>query len=397
MSLLGSIFGNDLDDSRKDSDLFQKSSELPERPQHKPVARPKRHKEEQEEDEKSLNKKKRKERKPKKDVETEDEKADESKESKDMNNEDTDAQVKKSSDGDDKKEEKDEAERTVFVGNLSIASTTRRSLGKLFSDCGPIASTRIRSVPVKGIKLPTERAGDQNLMRKVSANTHQIDDSLKDTVTGYVVFRNIDSVPKAIEKNNTMVDGFRIRVDKSTPTVEPSRSVFCGNLPYGAEETSLQEHFVKGCDFDAADVEGVRIVRDKETFQCKGFGYVLLREKSLVATALKLHSSTYMGKQLRVLVCGKRFKNRKGEPAKPRYASPAEKEKISVGAFRRVVAKQQAEAAKMNKRKRGEKKKTVVAKKSGLSKRATIEKKVDQKVKKLQKRATKGMGKSKRS
>jgi nucleolar protein 12 len=217
-------------------------------------------------------------------------------------------------------------------------------------------------------------------MRKVSANTHQIDDSLKDTVTGYVVFRNIDSVPKAIEKNNTMVDGFRIRVDKSTPTVEPSRSVFCGNLPYGAEETSLQEHFVKGCDFDAADVEGVRIVRDKETFQCKGFGYVLLREKSLVATALKLHSSTYMGKQLRVLVCGKRFKNRKGEPAKPRYASPAEKEKISVGAFRRVVAKQQAEAAKMNKRKRGEKKKTVVAKKSGLSKRATVEKKVDQKV-----------------
>lgn len=393
MSLLGSIFGNNPDDSRKDSDLFQKSSELPEIPQHKPVARPKRPKE----DEESPNKKPRKERKPKKEAETVDEKAGESKESKDVDNEDADALAKKASDGDNKADDKDAEDRTIFVGNLSIELTTRRSLAKLFTDCGPISSTRIRSIPVKGIKLPTERAGDQNLMKKVSANTRQLDDTLKNTVTGYVVFKDFDSVVKAMQKNNTMVDGFRIRVDKSTPTVEPSRSVFCGNMPYGAEEASLQEHFVKGCDFDAADVEGVRIVRDKETFQCKGFGYVLLREKSLVATALKLHSSTYMGKQLRVLVCGKRFKNRKGEPATPRFASAAEKEKISVGAFRRVVAKQQAEAAKTNKRKRGEKKKTVVANKSGLSKRATMEKKVDLKVKKLQKRATKGMGKAKKS
>jgi hypothetical protein len=50
----------------------------------------------------------------------------------------------------------------------------------------------------------------------------------------------------------------------------------------------------------------------------------------------------------------------------------------------------------MNKRKRGEKKKTPTAKNaSGLSKRAVLDKKVDTRVKKLQKRAAKGMGKTK--
>ena len=190
----------------------------------------------------------------------------------------------------------------------------------------------------------------------------------------------------------------KIRVDRAKPTVDPSRSVFVGNLPYGAKEATLQSHFEEGCLFEAGEVMGVRIVRDKETFQCKGFGYVLFRDKNAVPTALKLQESTYMKKKIRVMVCGKRFKGRKGKPSQQKRRMQAT-EKMSVGAFRRIIAKQQKESLSTNKRKRGEKKKNAVPKKAGagnVSKRAALDKKVERKVKKLQKRAAKGMGKNKR-
>jgi hypothetical protein len=55
----------------------------------------------------------------------------------------------------------DEVEsRTIFVGNLPL-SMTRKKLTCIFSKCGTVESTRIRSVPVKGVKLPPESAGNQ--------------------------------------------------------------------------------------------------------------------------------------------------------------------------------------------------------------------------------------------
>ena len=400
MSLLGSIFGDERDQSR--SEMFQKSSELPERPQHKPVPRPKRRDESKAES--SVKRRKKKEGPPKansmvEECKKEDKIEEKSSEPESCENVETDGDgpvVKPDVSNDDgAKAIQDAEERTIFVGNLPLQTTTRKSLAQIFKDCGPIESTRIRSVPVEGVKLPPERAGDQNLVKKVCAITKKFDESLKKTVHGYVVFRNVESVGKALEKNNIKVEGCTIRVDKASPTVEPSRSVFCGNLPYGADEASLQEHFVKGCGLRNEDIEGVRIIRDKDTFKCKGFGYVLFREKSMVSAALKLHNSAYMGKQIRVLVCGKRFKGKKGDSAKSRYESQSEDEKVTVGAFRRILSKQHNEASKLNKRKRGEKK--PLARKSTISKRASIDKKVDKRVKKIQKRISKGMGKSRRS
>jgi nucleolar protein 12 len=203
MSLLGSIFGDSKKEKEKDggnhlSGLFEKSAALPETPHHVPVARPRptKRKKENEEDQKP-----KKQRKPKK-KEEETSKSETEKES----NED-DAAAKDSSKEagkeDDQEEEssdkkEDDEERTIFVGNLPLATTTRKSMATLFKDCGPVASTRIRSVPVKGIKLPPARAGDQSLMKKVCVNTKEIDDSLKNTVQGYVVFKNIESVAKAL-------------------------------------------------------------------------------------------------------------------------------------------------------------------------------------------------------
>ena len=415
MSLVSSIFGSEDNQKVKKSkstkgqkikipitddvatDLFSKSAQLPERPSHEP-APPRKEKRKQEVEEPP-----KKRRKPRK---TPEELVEETKKKESEEQVDTSPKNQVDGGGD----EDDVEARTIFVGNVPLQGASRKSLAALFKDCGAIESARIRSVPVKGIKLPPQRAGDQNLMKKVSVNTNQLDyeNSMKDTVMGYVVFKNEESVSKALELNNVlMVEGRRIRVDRASPSVEPSRSVFIGNLPYAADEMTLQDHFLKGCAFDVGDVEGVRIIRDKDTYQCKGFGYVLLKEKSLIPTALKLHDSVYMKKNIRVLVCGKRFKNKKGLVAASKVTktpdvqgtATAPKETVTVGAFRRILAKQSKEVAKITKRKRGEKKKTSAAKTGGppgVSKRAVLEKKVEKRVKKIQKRITKGMGKTRR-
>jgi nucleolar protein 12 len=399
MSLLGSIFGGKKKEGEDgpSGNLFEKSSDLPERPSHVPKARPAKKRKDEELGE--GDQKKKKQRKPKKVVE--DPETTEEKDATTAAGDDDDKKKTSETDDaavdDDKVKPNDEA-RTIFVGSLPLAST-RKSLAALFKECGPIASTRIRSAPVKGIKLPPASKGNQNLMKKVCVNTQQLDETLKNTVQGYVVFKDEESVQKALDQNNQLVvDGRRLRIDRASPTVEPSRSVFCGNLPYAADEATLQEHFVKGCAFELGDVQGVRIIRDKDTFQCKGFGYVLLKEKSMIPAALKMHDTTYMKKNMRVLVCGKRFKGKKGDSKNvPAFKQSQPKEKTTVGAFRRILGSQTKEATVENKRKRGSKSKNKIPiKKSivGLSKRQVMDKKVDMKVKKLEKRASKGMGKT---
>ena len=72
-------------------------------------------------------------------------------------------------------------------------------------------------------------------MRKVCANTGKLlEDAPKKSVQGYVVFESVTSVEKALKLNNMLHRSHTIRVDHATPTIEPSRSVFVGNLPYGA-------------------------------------------------------------------------------------------------------------------------------------------------------------------
>ena len=223
-----------------------------------------------------------------------------------------------------------------------------------------------------------------------------IEDVPKKTSQGYVVFEDVASVDNALKLNNTPIpdaDGLLFRVDRATPTHDSTRSVFIGNLPYKTDEMSLREHFKNGCGFEDDVIENVRVVRDPETLQCKGFGYLLLKDKSYVPYALDMHGTDYMKKQIRVLVCGKRFKGNKGTQKKENKAS---------GALRRVLKKSKkstVESLLQNKEKKKRGAKKIGAKKAGkpgISKRAATEKKLDKRVKKIQKRVQKGMGKTKK-
>lgn len=301
----------------------------------------------------------------------------------------------------------DDEARTVFVGNLPL-EITRKQLETIFRECGKIKSSRLRSFGTSGVKVAPEHSGNQNLVKKVSVNTKQfMKGTPKNTAQGYVVFENMESIEKALKMNNKHIPGNKdlvLRVDSAKPTLDSTRSVFVGNLPYKSNEMTLRSHFIDGCGWKDDDdaIEGVRIVRDKETMQCRGFGYILLRDKSCVSSALGLHESTYMKKEIRVMVCGKRFKNRKGAPKEVEHASEIR------GAHRRVTNKRKKQPdilkelisstrEKKEKKKRGTKK--IGVKKAGvggLSKRAASGKKVNKRVKQIQKRMEKGMGSSKK-
>jgi RNA recognition motif-containing protein len=253
-------------------------------------------------------------------------------------------------------------------------------------------------------------------MRKVCVNKGLIDDSIKKTIQGYVVFADVSSVKAALELNNSIIpmeskddtetnNTLWMRVDTAKPTIDTARSVFVGNLPYSAQEGLLQEHFLTQLGDES--VEGVRIVRDRETMQCKGFGYVLLKTKALVAEALtKLPESIFMKRKLRIKACGKRFKGTgkrlaavEGSSSKdttPNQTSEGRRTTPITGAGRRILRKIEKEGAPPQngrKRRRAEKKNTPT--KHAISKKAAATVKANKKVKKLQKRISKGMGKTK--
>ena len=226
----------------------------------------------------------------------------------------------------------------------------------------------------------------------------------KKTIQGYVVFESETSVPLALKMNGSVIDGtdLVLRVDHAKPTIDSTRSVFVGNLPYRTEENTLRRHFIDGCGMKEDDIENVRVVRDSETMQCKGFGYILFKEKNFIPDALKLNESEYMKRSIRVNICGKRVKGKRGKESKKKKGDDM------TGAAKRVFQKSSkgGPTKKTNKKTEAIKKRGIKHKKSlvphkasgtrGISKRKSSSIKVEKRVKKIQKRIAKGMGKAKK-
>jgi len=160
--------------------------------------------------------------------------------------------------------------------------------------------------------------GNQKLVKKVSANKRLLSDA-KDTYNAYVVFLKEEAAVAALAVNKRLVEEKHLRVDRvgNAATRDPKRSVFLGNLPFDAKEDAVRAHVAKGLEGGEGDVEGVRLVRDPETQQGKGFGFVLLKDRASVAAALRLNENMFSGRKIRVTICGKRNKQR-DDDGKPR-------------------------------------------------------------------------------
>ncbi|KAF1788636.1 Nucleotide-binding alpha-beta plait domain [Phytophthora cactorum] len=173
---------------------------------------------------------------------------------------------KKTEDDEEVEEEKEltpddlKARRTVFVGNVSL-DATQKDLKNHFSVCGKVET-----------KILT---------------------TAKDNCNAYVSFVEESSVEAALKLNGTTLVQKKIRVDRSDPVIDARRT------PQVEEEPE--------------PIENVRLIRDRESGLGKGFGYLLLRSPALVAKTLALRDLKMETRELRVQVCGKRFKNLRGE------------------------------------------------------------------------------------
>lgn len=74
-----------------------------------------------------------------------------------------------------------------------------------------------------------------------------------------------------------------------------ARSIFVGNVDYGASPEEIQAHF-QSC----GSINRVTILLDKFSGQPKGYAYVEFAEPSLVAQALVLNESVFRGRNLKV-------------------------------------------------------------------------------------------------
>uniref|UniRef100_A0A7S4NJG0 RRM domain-containing protein n=1 Tax=Paramoeba aestuarina TaxID=180227 RepID=A0A7S4NJG0_9EUKA len=74
-----------------------------------------------------------------------------------------------------------------------------------------------------------------------------------------------------------------------------ARSIYVGNVDYGATAEELQAHF-QGC----GTMERVTIMTDKFTGHPKGFAYMEFTEEESVQNALALNESLFRGRQLKV-------------------------------------------------------------------------------------------------
>ncbi|RLN60044.1 hypothetical protein BBJ29_004078 [Phytophthora kernoviae] len=229
--------------------------------------------------------------------------------------------------------------RTVFIGNVSL-DTTDKDLRRHFSVCGAVENTRLRFLPIAGCAVG--QAGNQKLMMKVCANK-KILSTGKDNCNAYVTFVEESSVEAALKLTGTTLLHRKIRVDHSDPVVDSRRSVFVGNVPFTCTDEMMQLFFTKRLktEEESEPVENVRLIRDRESGLGKGFGYILLKTPALVAKTLTLSNLKMGNRELRVQVCGKRFKNRRGdETEKEKY----EGVRASAGAHARILMKRKTGA-----------------------------------------------------
>ncbi|CAN6671669.1 nucleolar protein 12 [Trichomonascus vanleenenianus] len=228
-------------------------------------------------------------------------------------------------------DEVDKAERTVFVGNLSVKAITDKSaykaLKSAFEELGKVESIRFRSI-----------AFSEMLPRK-AAFVKQKFHASRDTVNAYVVYKEKADAKSALKLNGTEMLEHHIRVDSVAHPAkhEPKRSVFIGNLDFEATEEPLWKHF-SSC----GDIEYVRIVRDSKTNVGKGFAYVQFLDSVAVSKALLLNNKPYEGTKRKLRV--NRCKNVSTRPSsKPKTQAPGVKlsheERTKLGRARSVVGK----------------------------------------------------------
>lgn len=72
-----------------------------------------------------------------------------------------------------------------------------------------------------------------------------------------------------------------------------SKSLFVGNIPYGAMEKEIRDHFST-----CGNVQNVRFIMDHRLGRFRGFGFVTMEEDEAKEAIDKLHDKEFQGRTL---------------------------------------------------------------------------------------------------
>lgn len=189
----------------------------------------------------------------------------------------------------------EEDSRTIFVGNISN-TTTRKEVKNIFKDCGPIEAVRIRCQVLKN-----SEENDRNVGRGIRVLRGDVKKDERATAVAYVLFTSKASVGQAVKKNSLIFNGRHIVVtgmsieDTAYP---PETSIFLGNVAYDTTEEDVWGFFAL---YGLHDIKRVRLVRDRETGNCKGFGYVEFVNPSSVKKAIETRGNLLNGREIRIV------------------------------------------------------------------------------------------------
>lgn len=145
----------------------------------------------------------------------------------------------------------DRPERTLFVGNLSVA-TKEGEIRKIVNDTickvlgkeivpKPVESLRFRSLPVAGTAVPP--GSSYKVMMKACAIQNKLEgEKGKAAKNAYLVLRESEYLEPALTLNGLELDGHHLRFDtvNGSAKLETQRAVFCGQLPFDLTDEEVR-------------------------------------------------------------------------------------------------------------------------------------------------------------
>merc|ERR1719327_1766467 len=108
--------------------------------------------------------------------------------------------------------------------------------------------------------------------------------------------RKVQEMEEEAEKLKQLTDSVEEHGDGPNREEIDKRSVYIGQVDYGATPEELQEHF-KSC----GQISRITILVDKYTGHPKGFAYIEFADEQSVQNSLLLNGSLFRGRQLKVI------------------------------------------------------------------------------------------------
>ncbi|EGR29817.1 RNA binding motif protein 34, putative [Ichthyophthirius multifiliis] len=175
--------------------------------------------------------------------------------------------------------QKEEEQRTVFVGNIHINAKSK-DIQKIFKQYGKIEKIWFRSIPVEKSKIGKKAA---IMLKQVKYDQQQ----------------NQQFFIKKVQRRQSWIKNSKkniyINLFLNLKKLDYTKTIFIGNLPFQITEEALRNHFI-----DCGNIQNLRIIRDPYTHNGKGFGYIYFEDILSFKNALLKNGSLLEKRSIRV-------------------------------------------------------------------------------------------------